>query len=111
MPRRKRTFLRATPVVVALDITLTALSGYTSSVLDRIRSALVDYSSTLVIGQDLVVPSLYGICYSADPGKTPTFSISAISAAGGGIRTSEVLTSAWNKRFQIQSYMISFTVN
>ena len=101
---------RASPVPVALSIELTPLAGFDSSVTERIRTALTEYSNSLQIGQNIVVPSLYGLCYGADPAPSPTFSISLLSATAQGTSTSGVVSAAWNQRLMIPANMIQILV-
>ena len=101
---------RAAPVPVALSIELTPLAGFDSSVTERIRTALTEYSNSLQIGQNIVVPSLYGLCYGADPAPSPTFSISLLSATAQGTSTSGVVSAAWNQRLMIPANMIQILV-
>ena len=96
---------------VALSLELQALSGYDASVEDRIREALVSHISGLGIGQELVVPALYGLCYAQDPGPAPTFAITLLSASAQGASTSGVLPAAWNQRLTTQSSMIQILVH
>ncbi len=103
-------FQRAVMTPVALSIELKALAGYDSAVEDRIREAIVTYVSGLEIGQDLVVPTLYGLCYGQDQGAAPTFAITLLSASSQGASTGGVLSAAWNQRFTVPPAMIQITV-
>ena len=101
---------RATMTPVALSIELTPLAGFDASVADRIRAALAEYSSSLGVGQDVVVPSLYSLCYGADKGNTPTFSISLLTASAMGTATAGVLQAAWNQRYMIPANMVQILI-
>ena len=81
------------------------LTGFDEAViLPAIRQAVMRYVSGLGIGQDLVVPALYGVCYSAEQAEVPTFSVTQILAlVTGGTATSGVLTAGWKERFVIPS--------
>ena len=103
-------FQRATSVPVTLTVELTPLSGFDASVTDRIRDALTEYAASLRVGQDLVVPSLYGLCYAEDQGQPPAFSISLLTASARGVSTGGVLAAEWNLRYTIPSSMIHITV-
>ena len=99
-------FQRCTTAAVALTVELKPLNGFDEAVKDRIREALTAYSASLQIGQDLVVPSLYGICYGVETAAAPTFSITLLSASYMGSATTDVLTAAWNQRFTMPTNMI-----
>ena len=99
-------FQRCTTAAVALTVELKPLKGFDEAVKDRIREALTAYSASLQIGQDLVVPSLYGICYGVEKTSSPTFSITLLSASYMGSSTTDVLTAAWNQRFTMPTNMI-----
>ena len=99
-----------TTMSFACSIELTPLAGFDSSVTERIRTALTEYSNSLQIGQSIVVPSLYGLCYGADPAPSPTFSISLLSATAQGTSTSGVVSAAWNQRLMIPANMIQILV-
>jgi len=104
-------FQRAAMTPVALSIEIKALAGYDSAIEGRIREALVSHISSLGIGQELVVPALYGLCYAQDPGPAPTFAITLLSASAQGASTSGVLPAAWNQRLTTQPSMIQILVH
>ena len=99
-------FQRATSTIAMLTVELTRLSGYDSSTPQKVREALLAYGASLEIGQALVVPSLYGVCYGAVPSAAPTFSISLLTASVQGTATAGVVNAAWNQRFTFSSAMI-----
>ena len=99
-------FQRSTSAAVALTVELKPLNGFDEAVKDKIREALTAYSASLQIGQDLVVPSLYGLCYGVEKTSSPTFSITLLSASYMGSSTTDVLTAAWNQRFTMPTNMI-----
>ena len=101
---------RAESVPVALTIELRPLDGFDASVTNRIKTAMKDYGASLQIGQDLVVPSLYGRCYAQDQGETPTFSISLLSASAQGSSTGGILTAGWKQRYSIPETLIQVIV-
>ena len=102
--------LRAAGTNVAVTVTLQPLAGYEATVPDRIRAALTAYGETLQIGQDLVVPALYSVCFGAVSAPVPAFSVSLLSVTAGGSSTQGVLSAAWNERFVIRSNMIQIVV-
>ena len=44
------------------------------------KQAVADYMQAFQIGQSLIVPSVYGICYAAAGAAAPTFAITDITA-------------------------------
>ncbi len=103
-------FQRATQTPVALPVELKPLAGFDSSVTEKIKTALTDYGNTLGIGQDLVVPSLSGVVFSADESRTPTFSVSLLTASVMGEAYSGIVPAAWNQRFTFYANMIQVVV-
>ena len=101
---------RAIMTPVALSVELTPLAGFDESVVENVRAALVDYANKLGVGENLVVPSLYGVVYEAAGVSPPTFSISLLTATSQGAATGGVLEAAWNQRFQIPANMIQILV-
>ena len=81
--------------------------------LPAIRQTIMDYMDTLAIGQDLVLPALHAICYSAESNPAPTFAISQIlGLVSGGTATSGVISATWKQRFSIPSAsFITITVD
>ena len=98
-------FQRSASSYVTITIRLSPLTGFDeATTLPAIRRAVMAYVSALAIGQDLVVPAIYGICYSAEQAEVPTFSVTQILAlVTGGTATSGVLTAGWKERFVIPS--------
>ena len=103
-------YQRSQSTAAALTIELTPLSGFDSSVVSAIRSAMTSYAAELAIGQNIVVPSLYGRIYACDPGEEPTFSVSLLTATAQGVTTSGVLQAAWNQRFTIPASMVQIVI-
>ena len=103
-------FSRPASAPAALSVELSPLPGFDASVVDRIKTALSEYGASLEIGQDLVVPALYGLCYAQDRGSSPTFSVSLLSATYQGSSTGGVLAAAWNQRYSIPEAMIQVLV-
>ncbi|MBQ6507360.1 MAG: baseplate J/gp47 family protein [Clostridia bacterium] len=103
-------FQRAAEVPVTITVVLKPLAGFDASAADQIREALLAYGETLGVGQDLVVPALYGLIYAQDTGSTPTFSVSTLHVTAGGTATSGVLHGVWNQRYGFQSTLIRITV-
>ena len=107
-------FQRVSVAYVTLTIRLTALTGFNEdTALPAIRQAIMNYMDTLAIGQDLVIPALHAICYSAETNPTPTFAITQIlGLVSGGTATSGVISATWKQRFSIPSAsFITITVD
>ena len=103
-------FQRAQTRPLALSIELKPLAGFDEAVVERIKTAMMNYASGLEIGQSVVVPSLYGYCYACDQGSTPTFSVTLLSASSMGTSSWDVLEAAWNQRFMLQRNMIQVLI-
>ncbi len=94
-------FKRSASMYYTLNIRLTPRAGFDEeTMVPAIRAAVYAYVSGLGIGEELVIPALYGIAYSADTAGTPTFLITDISAAvlSTGTFVRDVLTPAWDAR-------------
>ena len=50
---------------ITFSIEIKTYDGFDDSLLDTIKQAIVSYISGFQIGQSLVVPSVYGVCYAA----------------------------------------------
>ena len=103
-------FQRAEMTVFALSVELKPLAGFDAAVTEKIRQALKAYADGLQVGQDLVVPSLYGVCYEAAGTYPPAFSITLLTASCRGEATGGVLQAAWNQRYTTQANMIQVLV-
>ncbi len=97
---------RSSSALVTLVIELKRLSGYDPAVEEKIRDAVMAFFAAQQIGQDLIVPSLVGIVFSADKSRIPTFSVSMVSATSSGVSTTGILTAGWNQRFTTFANMI-----
>ena len=97
---------RATSANVSLTIEVKPLAGYDASVPEAIRVALIQYAAGLKIGEDLVVSSLYPVCYGAVAAGSPTFSITLLTATCNGTTTSGILEANWKTRFTFREATI-----
>ena len=107
-------FTRASGLLISLLIDITALPGFDEdTTVTLIREAVYAYVTALGVGQELVVPALYAVCYGADPysGPGPSFTIDRIVATQGSTSTSGVFTPAWNQFINITSGMIYINVS
>ena len=103
--------MRAVTDSAALTVEHRPLAGFDADHMPaKMKAALAEYSKNIEIGQDVVLPSLYSVCYAVDTNPQPTFSISLISAALNGESTANVLHSAWNHRISFPEAMIQIVV-
>ena len=65
---------------ITFTITITTYDGYDAATADLMKQAVVDYMKTFRIGQSLIVPSVYGVCYAAAGAAAGTFAITDITA-------------------------------
>ena len=65
---------------ITFSITVKPLDGLEDSTLFAVSNGIVRYLSQFRIGQSLVVPTLYGVCYAAAGGKANTFAITDLAA-------------------------------
>ncbi len=93
-------FKRAAVAFYTVRIQLTPRDGFDEShVVTAIKNAVLAYASGIGIGEDLVIPALYGIVYGADTAETPTFLITGISATHvmSNTTVTDVLSPGWDE--------------
>lgn len=81
-------FSYASETSVAVSLQITKLSGWDEETSeDLLKAAIVDYINGLEVGQELVVPMLYSVCYGALPASAPTFALlsAVVSYTGGDV--------------------------
>ena len=98
-------FSRPGMLTVHYRITLKTYDGFDLSVVQpAIRSALMDLmNNKFEIGQELIVPQLYGLLYQAAGDYAATFAISDIVASGNFGVSRDKVTPAWNQIFTMIS--------
>ena len=74
-------FYRPTSVIIKIEVTISALSGYITAYADLIKQALVDYITTLEIGDDVYLTKLYVPANLSGTAAGLTFDISLIEIA------------------------------
>ena len=86
-------------------ITLRAYDGFDPSLVPVLQSALRDHVNLETdIGQDLVLPQLYGFLYRKAGNLASTFAITDISATGPEPREErEKLACSWNGKFMVDT--------
>lgn len=76
-------FYRPTDKAAFVELTIRALNGYSSTVGDAVKQALVDYLNSLVAGQSIIISELWQAALSVDTGSYPVFSLTSLEAAVG----------------------------
>ena len=77
----KINFCRPEYVDIAMTVRIKALNGYTNSIADNIKTALVEYASNFEIGNELNISALWGVIFSVLPNLySPSFSILSVTA-------------------------------
>ena len=73
-------FSRPNQSYVTFSIHIILYDGYDPATAQVMKQAVADYMQAFQIGQSLIVPSVYGICYAAAGAAAPTFAITDITA-------------------------------
>ena len=95
-------------------ITLRAYGGFDPSLVPVLQNAVRDHVNLeMDIGQDLVLPQLYGFLYQKAGELASTFAVTDISATGAGPQEErEKLVCGWNGKFMVNTASdIVVTVN
>ncbi len=74
-------FTRPTHVVIDVEVSLTALLGYTSAIGDLIKPAIVEYINSLGIGQDVLWSRVLGASLLAGTEEGNTFNVTGLKMA------------------------------
>lgn len=74
-------FTRPTHVVIDVEVSLTALLGYTSAIGDLIKPAIVEYINSLGIGQDVLWSRVLGASLLAGTEEGNTFNVTGLEMA------------------------------
>lgn len=77
-------FMRPTSVPVEVEISLTALSGFTSNIGAKIKQAVADYINALAIGDEVYVNRLFVPANLSGGPESATFDITEIQIARDG---------------------------
>lgn len=77
-------FTRPTHVVIDVEVSLTALLGYTSAIGDLIKPAIVEYINSLGIGQDVLWSRVLGASLLAGTEEGNTFNVTGLKMAVHG---------------------------
>lgn len=73
---------------IDVDITIEALSGYTSAIGEQVVSDIVDYINSLTIGQNVIISELWQAAMQVNSGRQyPYFSLTSLQAGFHGQAT------------------------
>lgn len=87
-------FFRPTIVTIGVEITITALAGYTSGYADLIKKSVSGYIKALAIGDDVLITRLYSPATLAAPvGNTYNITLLRTSRNGNPFGTTDIATS------------------
>ena len=97
---------------ITFSIEIKTYDGFDDSLLDTIKQAIIGYISGFQIGQSLVVPSVYGVCYAAAGDKASTFAITDLAATSPASQgTTRIRIPAdWNTLLNTAEEMIRITL-
>ena len=98
-------FSRPGMLTVHFNITIKTYDGFSLDVVQPlIRAALMDLmNNKFEIGQELIVPQLYGLLYQAVGAYASTFAITDIVVSGNYGVSRDKVTPAWNQIFTMVS--------
>ena len=96
-------FSRPELLAVYFRIALKAYDGFDeTAVFGAIRQELFGYvNRTMEIGEELLIPRLYGMLYQAAGSYASTFAITDLSVSWSGGVEREKLTPGWNRKFTL----------
>ncbi len=103
---------RPTSSYITFSIEIKTYEGFDNSLVDTIKQAIVDYISPFRIGQPLMVPSVYGVCYAAAGEKATTFAVTDLAAtatAAGGTTRIQV-PADWKTKLDTDAEMVRITL-
>ena len=97
---------------ITFSIEIKTYDGFDDSLLDTIKQAIIGYISGFQIGQSLVVPSVYGVCYAAAGDKASTFAITDLAATSPASQgtTRIKIPADWNTLLNTAAEMIRITL-
>ena len=97
---------------ITFTIEIKTYDGFDNSLVDTIKQAIIDYIAGFQIGQSLMVPSVYGVCYAAAGDKASTFAITDLAATSPASQgTTRIRIPAdWNTLLNTADEMIRITL-
>lgn len=91
-------FYRPTNVSIQTQVSLKALSGFTTAIQTMIQQAITDYLNALPIGDDVILTRLYVPANLSNSAEGATFDISAIIIGkNGGAKSAADIVIAFNE--------------
>ena len=97
---------------ITFTLDIKTYAGFDNSLVDTIKQAIQDYVAPFPVGQSLMVPSVYGVCYAAAGEKANTFAITDLTAtapASGGTTRIKV-PADWNVKLDADVDLIRVTL-
>ena len=97
---------------ITFTLDIKTYAGFDNSLVDTIKQAIQDYVAPFPVGQSLMVPSVYGVCYAAAGEKANTFAITDLTAtapASGGTTRIKV-PADWNVKLDADVDLIHVTL-
>lgn len=107
-------FYRSIPIGIDVEITITALAGYTSNLGDQMIQAVVDYINRLEIGQPVIISELWQAALSVDNNQYARFSLTLIEAgihASGEVLSPNDIDLEFNQQAETIIPYVTLTVN
>ena len=100
-----------TAAPVAINLSITAGTGYTATIGDEIKAALVAHVNSLDIGQDVLITRLYVPAQLSGSANASTFMVTALTAAKKpGTPGSSNISIAFNETATLATADITITV-
>ena len=97
---------------ITFTIEIKTYDGFDNSLVDTIKQAIISYIGGFEIGQPLIVPSVYGVCYAAAGDQASTFAITDLAATSPASQgTTRIRIPAdWNTLLNTADEMIRITL-
>ena len=105
-------FFRPTYTNIYCEITITALSGYSSAVADEIKQAIVNYLDQFKIGTNLYVSQIWEAALSVSPDLKPYFAINSVTiGTSGDSLSSNNIIAGFREKLKTEIDNITVTVS
>ena len=105
-------FYRPSYVPIYMQVTISRLQGYETSLAENIKVSLVEYLNNLSLGSDITISALWGVVMSNMPDlRTPVFTVTTLQAGlnAGALNVNDIVLS-FNSASQASSSTINITV-
>ena len=105
-------FFRPTYTDVYVELTITALPGYSSAVEDEIKEAITNYLSKFTIGNNLYVSQIWEAALSVSPDLKPYFAIDSVTigTSDDSLSTNNIIA-GFKEKLQTSIENITVTVS